>query len=56
MHLQTVGSQTNLVQQALRVLDPLLRSQITFQVMAITDQSTGHHYAVGSPFESFQHM
>ncbi len=54
VHLQTIGSQSDLVQQVLGVLDPAFRSQITFQVMAITDQSTGHHHPVSARFESFQ--
>ena len=56
MHLQAVRAKANLVQQSLCVLDPALRSQITFQVMAITDQSTGHHDSVGSLLESLQHV
>jgi hypothetical protein len=40
------------LQQLAAQPDFFLRISITFQVMAVTDVSTGHQYAIGSLFES----
>ena len=40
------------IQQFTAQPDFFLRISITFQVMAVTDVSTGHQYAIGSFFES----
>lgn len=56
MHLQTVGSQAYLIQQPFGVLYPAFRPYITFQVMAVSHQSTGYHDSVGSLFESLENV
>jgi hypothetical protein len=40
------------IQQFTAQPDFFLRISITFQVMAVTDVSTGHQYTIGSFFES----
>ncbi len=56
MHLQPVRFDPYLFEQALGVGDPPFCPHITFQVMTVSDQSTCHHNAVSSFFESLQDM
>ena len=53
-HLHPFRLQPNLRQQLLDSLYPPAGAGITFQVMAIAGQSTGHHQAVGPALEGVQ--
>ena len=51
-HFQTLRLQTDLLEDPAREFSPAFGVFITFQVMAISGQSTRHQYAVGAVLES----
>jgi hypothetical protein len=50
-HTDPRSPQPNLVEQVGKVLDPALGVEITFQVMTIAFQSTGHQHPIRATFE-----
>ena len=55
-HLHACAAQSDLLQQVLSLLDSPLCVDITFQVMAVTLESAGHHHAVGAVFKGVEHQ
>jgi hypothetical protein len=51
-HLHALTTQPDLIQQLLSVLHSAFCVEITFQVMTLAFQSTGHHHTVGTVLES----
>jgi hypothetical protein len=54
IHLYALAIKPDLVQQTGNILDAALGDDITFQVMAVSFQSTGYQHAVGPPLKSAQ--
>ena len=55
-HLNTLRFYPHFFQQFLRLLDPLLRSQISFQEMTIAFLSAGDEDSISPVLEGFQQM
>lgn len=55
-HLESSALKADFLQQLARVFDSPSGVQITFQVMTIALQSTGHHYAVSAALKGIQHV
>ncbi len=55
-HLNTLRFYPHLFQQFLHLLDPLLRSQISFQEMTIAFLSAGDEGSINPVLEGFQQM
>ena len=52
-HFDPLGSQADLIEELLGIFHSPFCVEITFQVMAIAFQSTGHHDPVSAILESF---
>lgn len=55
-HLDTLGMQTDSLQDSFDSLHPALCGDITLQVMTVAGQSTRHHDAVGAAFQNVQNL
>jgi hypothetical protein len=56
VHLHTLTAEADLIQQSSDVLNSAFSRYITFQVMAISFQSTGDHHAVNPSLEGVEHL